>query len=199
MKNLLNTRPVGEFPDFIEAVAHLISEAREEVRIVCAFPAFGCFSKYETFLLYKQAIERKASITSLVCLDETRRVIRHQRQFPDGLRHPPSHIRDFQKRLREFEERERCQVNDDKVFQDLMFKQDDRMLTDLRLREFKLSDQDFPLHMWIIDRKKAIFSFPRFTDQDKEVAFETDHHDLVMSLQHTWTMYASTARKSGTP
>ena len=86
--------------------------------------------------------------------------------------------------------------SDDVAFRDAMFKQDERMINDIKVKELRISDQDFPLHIWIVDRRRAIFSFPRFTDRDKELAFETDHHDLVSSLLHAWTTYANASMEA---
>ena len=57
----ISTRYIGEFPDFIEQINDLLSEAKEEIIIMTDVLGYGMYSNPEGFHKYLSIIEKKAS------------------------------------------------------------------------------------------------------------------------------------------
>jgi hypothetical protein len=80
LEEQLSTHRIGVFPKFLPQIAELLGSAEESIVIFCDFPAYGELSALDAFADYAEVVERKASMISLLCLDEdTRRRLRWNR------------------------------------------------------------------------------------------------------------------------
>lgn len=82
-----STRDLGDFPRFFEHIVDMIASARNTLHVACDYPAYGMFSAPDSYGRYRVALEeaaRRRVQTSMLFLDPTGRRETLKRQFPSG-------------------------------------------------------------------------------------------------------------------
>src|SRR5438105_2476331 len=176
----LSTRLLGDAPRFLPELVRLIEEAKEggEIIIFCDFPAYTAATRPDHCAKYLDAIKttRKKGIkVKLMFLDEDNR----------------------RKLAREFyESDQRSELPDPSQFPTT-----DDFLTFINTANFAALGDAFrdaepfpitrvmPLHFWIVDGERAIFSFQRYKERVPEIGFKTRDSSLVTSLRRIFDHY----------
>jgi hypothetical protein len=191
LEQQLSTRRLGEAPQFLPEIVRLIQEAKEdgEIIIFCDFPAYGAASRPSDYAKYVNAIKtrRKGVQVKLMFLDED----------------------DRQRLAREFyESNQTSELVDSSRFPtaehfvDFVSDANERALGDaFRDAEPFPNPRVMPLHFWIVDGERAIFSLQRYKKRGvPEVGFETRDRSLVASLRGIFQHYTEIqARLSARP
>jgi hypothetical protein len=182
-----STHHIGQFPDYISAIAELIGQAKKGIVILCDFPAYGSFSASHDFLKYRHAIERKidedvpVKITYLspACrLALTREQFSKEEKIWDGWK------KKNHERFRAFLQSHDSEISVDDLsieqFAAFLEEEDVRMVDETFARADTLpTDTYIPLYFWLIDESSAVFAIPSFSEKSTEHGFYTLDPHLI--------------------
>ncbi|MFN0055833.1 MAG: TIR domain-containing protein [Planctomycetales bacterium] len=196
MKIGVRTRYAGSVPDCFQLACRLLRKARENVMVLCDFPCYGIFScrrlynRYESIL--KKLIESDISIEFIFPNAECRRELQ-EIQFGNDQRAWSNLIRDdqFKENLKVFEKREKRQPKIDSIqkFHECLESVHDRRLLRLATEQAQVYEiSEVPrLFMWIVDKKRAVFTIPMVGSKSNEQGFYSSEPEVLDALVSVWT------------
>lgn len=205
----LSTRYLGLFPRYVTEITELVKQARQEILILCDYPAYACFSDAKACLLYERAIEDKiidGVKIRLICYDDDSRAEFHEKQFPQrGSQWSEwkSH-RDNRPRLetmfRDYRNAARLTATsideiDELGFEQLMLAANRRVRDETFVKAAQMIEVNtyMPIYFWLVDDTEAVFSIPSLTDKAVEHGFRTISNDFIHAFRDMWERYAREA------
>jgi hypothetical protein len=199
ISNTLPTRHIGQFPEYLEHIVTLVTNAKKSVTVLCDFPAYGSFSAPDTFLAYHQALERHLNlnrvVVALTCLTEPSRLnlIREQFSKQQSNWSDWKFKADSRSKLERFlEHRGRAATVDTLTFESFAeFLEDEnvRALQDMFAGAHLQTVESYvPVYFWLVDDKEAVFALPSF-DRTTETGFYTRDSALIEGFKDVLSRY----------
>lgn len=204
----LTTKAIGPFPDYMNELERLITTARDSVVIACDFPAYGAWADRGRWGALCKALEnrkaervrsgRKFEVRMLV-LDGPARSRALEDRFPETDWRDYVRRGGFQKSRRMYEELENTRVSEqrDKFLAQMEERQERGLDAELRFAERWETSQLLPVHLFIADGERALFSIPGYGEELMEFGFMTEEAGLVRALNSIWSRYLADARRVG--
>lgn len=187
----LSTRYVGLFPEYLSQIADLIDSAKQSITVFCDFPAYGCFSNPEGWLLCRHAYERKlmsgVNVTLMSLSESARRALMTKYYGIEWFTHKNASDGEFRSKIEAYLAMNAgCIDGNDVTVEQLtaMFADEDRRAlaaTFSRAQVVEISEY-VPLYFWIVDNRQAMFAFPGYTDLSLEYGFSTTDQKLLTAF-----------------
>ena len=192
----LSTRSLGRFPDFYPDINSLLATATSEIHIACDFVTYAIFSAPNEHERYVDTLvaKSKAGVSTKIAVlgPNARKELLHRQIGSTGeqwqllLDNP-----EFATRLSYFCRRQHCKVDSITSFEAEVEKLQGEMgdvLKNLANISVHQHLDHMPLHVWIVDRERAVFAIPRlsFGQYASEHGFDTRDASLVRTLQANW-------------
>jgi hypothetical protein len=187
-----STKNLGSFPNFIPDIVALMKRTRNELRVLCDFPAYGMFSDWERHKQYKGAIEALGGKVHFMCLNSVARRELHAEQFA-GIDWPGD--QEFAAKITAMRSWA-GPIRDAAEFGNKLLDRDLSLLDTPEWRTFAErmeTGESLPIYFWISDGREAIFSFPVASDDGFEFAFHTRDSAIIEALRSIWTRYSKAA------
>lgn len=208
----LSTRYLGLFPRYLGDLAELVRQADQEIRILCDYPAYGCFSDAKAFLAYRRAIEDKSNAgvkVYLLCYNEDKRAQFNDEQFPQGgaewsawKSKKENHAR-LEPLLQDYRKSAELAISsveelDETGFKKLMLAADRKMLDETFSKATNTTEIEtfIPIFFWLIDGREAVFSIASLSGEVSEHGFRTVSSDFIIAFKDMWERYARAALTS---
>jgi hypothetical protein len=209
--NELTTEFLGTFPQYFEEhVVRCVADARNRVLIACDFPAIAVFSAGEAYESYIQTLEelRRQNVpVKVLVLNQRRRDELNRLLIPQDWESWEKLKADdgnpFHKNLDDFNRRHGTQIDTPESLYEKFQQLDAVAIEKFRggiVESVDEIDSLMPVQFWIADDKRAIFSIPALPEPnstlgriDASYAFETRHHNLIVSLERIWQSYYKTS------
>lgn len=209
----LSTRYLGLFPRYVSDIADLVRQARQEILILCDYPAYACFSDAKACRAYQRAIEDKISDgvkVHLICYTDDERAKFHEKQFPQRgeswvtwRAHPDNHPR-LEAMHRDYRNAAGLTAAtvedlDEAGFKSLMLAANRRMRDETFVKGTRMMEIDtyMPIYFWLVDSTEAVFSIPSLTAKASEHGFRTISSDFITAFKDMWERYAEDAQSNG--
>jgi hypothetical protein len=202
LEGQLSTRWIGVFPDYLPQIVDLVGSATESVVIFCDFPAYGEFTKWDTYGKYAEVIREKGPLVSLLCLDEDKRRALAEQQVSTGggwESWRSAHEVQIGEYLADQEHDDDPKTISRQRLVSLLCAGDARALRD----EFGAAEKwttslVMPLYFWIVDNEKAVFGLAPFVQEKAlEVGFRTVDGNLIGALNGIFSRYKEESQKAG--
>lgn len=195
----LSTKYIGPYPDYLDNVISLISQASNEVKIICSIPTPYIFGDPNRWLKYEQILVKQAfnniDIT-LITLNESDRLKRLELEFCIAKSQWDQWFEERKKTVKNFISRyyqtEDLELLDYQKFISLLIDIQNRKLQEVyKSNSIKVLEYDrlLPIHMWIIDSKEAIFSLQNQSIGRSHVGFKTNDQTLISALSKMIELY----------
>lgn len=181
---------IGQFPDNINKIIEILDEAKNEIKVVVDLAAYGGLSNPLDHKAYKNLLENKArakinvkmlihtndlveKLTEDQFRKQTETTEKQQIFFESDLL---LHFLDNNKRY-----------SQPKSMQDFIkIVQDENRKAEIDLRNngvlVERHSERFPVFLWVIDRRKAVFSFYNMGTEAREVSFLTRDSNIIKML-----------------
>ena len=215
----LSTRYIGTFPKYLRDIVNFVEDAESEIIICSNFATSGFFSAHSTWRQYRNALEERqdANVSVEIILpDEAHRERLNEQDFAFSdeawiqWKSNPA----FQEGIKELiattaTTGSRVKIADlEKSTLIKLVEDNDKKALDTTFHRAKVVLTSFvsPLHFWIIDGRKAIFTIP-FTAALGEppllgirgYGFMTSDTDLIRALYHIRDRYKLGHQSIGPP
>jgi len=185
-----STRYLDSYPVFLPTITTILDSARDSIRIACDVPGYGMFSNYEWFVNYQSALKRKAGLADV-------RMTVFSRAWRDSITRLQFSDRSFETfrrtpRFREFLTRFGKDSLSIQTLPDLMRVIEDQEVTVLNeFRGVKRREHRsrFPIFLWIVDDRVAVFSMPKLSAGAGEAGFRTYDPKLIGELKRIFDTY----------
>ena len=205
IEDALTTRYRGEFPGFIQEVAHLIDRAESKLELFYDVPGYGVFSDPPGWLAMRQAIERKTALgvavsVSLYSPNRRREVLEEQMNHRNDKEvewpNPPDLIPELQRYLVHEQRIVDRHLSSDS-FIEISLGVHEKIFTEVfgHLPVVMVEDL-MPLYFWIIDGREAIFAIPAFGEDASEFGFFTSDPRIIKALRNMKKRYRKRAGAS---
>lgn len=195
----LSTQFLGRFPDYFRKVADLVEQAERDIFILVPFPSVGCFTSPDSFIRYKQAIERKTIKAEgvavyMTCQTHEQRLLRCKEQFnkegPEWEDWKRENVRMIESFLFTYGQG----TSIEKLSRDDFVKMLEIIDQQLIPREFAKTDYaetelDIPIYLWIIDEKIAVFAIASVTEAHYSFGFMTTDQKLITAFKDVSIRY----------
>lgn len=209
IRQSLSTRYLGLFPQYLAELAELVRQARQEIRILCDYPAYGCFSDAKAFLAYRRAIEDKINDgvkVYLLCYNEEKRSQFNDEQFPQGgtewsawKSKKENHAR-LEPLFQDYRKLAGLTISsvdelDETDFKKLVLAADRKMLDETLAKATNTTEIEtfIPIFFWLIDGREAVFSIASLSGEVSEHGFRTVSNDFIIAFKDMWERYARAA------
>lgn len=200
----LVTEYVGRFPGYMEKhICQCIEDAKEEIYIACDVLTYGAFSEPEIFKKYINSLETKRGQNikiRFLILDSRIRELQDRVQLANCLTNEGFEARrnketDFDEHVALLSTKTRLPItNSDEFFNALTKFEVNEIEKQRDLIEFAQSSHFFPIYMWISDKRRAVFTIPKYTEDAVEHGFTTTDENLVTCLRLIWTRYSDASK-----
>lgn len=205
----VSTRYLGTYPGYLPQLVTLLGRVESELLLCSAIPVHGAFRAPDQWLKMKQQLERilhspeRPHVTA-VFADKFSRRDHLVGQFKaeladwDRWRCVPENV----VRIKEFAERfgysKSIESMSSDNFIDLIeLSAQENIQSTFRGAKIFYSNSRHPLHIWIADRKAAIFAFPVIAPHFVVHAFWTSDDKLIAALVDTFLQRQQEAMVSG--
>jgi len=196
----LSTEYIGVFPLYIERhICACLKEARKRIYIACDVVAYGAFSAPTEYEKYMEILEQKNTENVEVRLmvpDAAGRKRQDRAQFADcstdeSFKAKRESDRSFERLVRTLSTNAQMAIPGVEDFF--------AALTNFELEEIAKhkgainlyeNEQLLPIHFWIADRIRAVFTIPSYAEDASEHGFTTTDANLIACLQSIWHRYA---------
>lgn len=179
----LSTRFVGQFPKNMGAILEVLSHATSHVEIMVDIVAYGHYSDPGAFMKYRQQLEELAKnekiLLNMVVQGPTLIAEGRRRQFkPEdfpGLQATTEYKQFIKKK---------STPKDYEAFIELLAKEETYWEDHIRRQGASISpcEDPFPLFLWLVDDREAVFSFQTYGEHYHEICFRTLDGNLVKAF-----------------
>ncbi len=195
----ITTKPIGQFPRYLKPIAELLEHAKEEIIILCDFPAYGSFSAHHDFVDYRHALEKvidKGVKVEITCLDSKRRENLVHEQFAEeennwkAWRDKPENGNRIELLFRgQGMDKPVSEISFDDFAQAL--KDEDRQVLTQTFAEARSQQikAHIPIYFWIVDGDSAIFAIPNYSKRAVEHGFQTHDRNLIVGFKELRERY----------
>jgi hypothetical protein len=191
VRQSLSTRYLGHFPQYYPGIVELLKRAKREIIIFCDFPAYGSFTDQNSWIDYKQTLERKIHQeevrVSLTCLDAERRTKSVREQFFatnqdwNDWKIDTGNREQLKAFLKTHCFKQDLEHLDKEEFFTMVEKDEIRALEEtFATADVRKLDTYVPLFFWLIDGISAIFSIP--STSEIEYGFSTTDQKLISAF-----------------
>jgi Predicted nucleotide-binding protein containing TIR-like domain len=202
LERQLSTEYVGAFPVYLDKnINPCLAEAQRDIYILCDRVPYGAFSAPDAYSTYMRILKEKRDMGIKVHLIALNQVCRMQlakgqfRQFYTDDKFKETLDRDevFENHVLALSTRARMQIANHDEFLEALSVYESREVDKARsLFLYTELDQIFPIHIWIADSKRAVFSIPSYTDVTLEQGFASSDANLINCLLSIWNHYSIT-------
>ena len=192
--DVLSTKHLGAYPEFVLEIGNLISKAQKQILIACNFPAYGVFNSNEGWLSIKYTLEKaflqnQNMKVTCVFANKSNRKSWLIKQFNEAKvdwinwRSNPEQKEKLQHFLTKYGKGEAISELSFDGFIDLFEEAADLELgtTYKQAEKIELPHRP-PLYMWVVDSKEAIFAISTNTPTFFGEAFWTTEPRLISAL-----------------
>jgi hypothetical protein len=196
----LETEYIGEFPSYLDKITDCLRQATNTILIACDVPTYASFSNYRAHMNYFATLAEVKSagiaIKILTPVEERRRIecytqfARTAEQWSQLKKDP-----EFVKNLKALElRRGGVGIDSPDALVDALLSTHTTALRQLR-EDIAASvhelDMPFPIHVWIADDKRAVFTVPDHGSNSSEYGFQTKDPNFVKAITSIWQRYES--------
>lgn len=193
VRRSLSTRYIGQFPEYVPEIVSLLRRAKRQIVIFCDFPSYASYTDPDTWLDYKQTLERKIQQeevkVAITFLNQSRRSRAVQEQFFDGCqdwngwKSEPTNIKRLQRFLSTRSQAPSIARLTKEDFMSLVEEFDQRTLRETFAgAELWQIDSYIPLFFWLVDGMTAVFAIPGSVERAVEYGFSTTDQKLISAF-----------------
>ncbi|MCI0565427.1 MAG: hypothetical protein MN733_43735 [Nitrososphaera sp.] len=201
LERQVGTEYVGAFPEYIYMyICDCLRAAENNIYIMCDRVTYGAFSAPDDYNTYMRILKEKHDVgveVQMIVLNRERNRQLTNAQFievdnDDKFLKILNSDNKFETRVVSLSTRSRVAItNLGQFFEALSIFQQreiDRVKT---LFSFREVDQIVPIHIWIADSRRAVFSIPSYTATAPEQGFATSDSNLISCLLSIWRRYST--------
>jgi hypothetical protein len=211
LKNTVQTRAIGHFPENLRAIVDLIDHTNERLVIATDVASYGQLSNPDECVRYHAALVACAARSvdvEIIAYSGARADSERRWQFTDYVKKGDEGFQELisQARWKRFSEKNRiinvksCEdVFKSLVFADLKFRHGISQTPTIKVYDLPNPVDTLPVFFWLRDGEEAIFSLFTVGENGREISFRTIDQSITDILGETFAALKETQKAVPTP